>query len=104
MHPRNSTGSIEAAIANYETAFLMQSAVPELLDLSGESARTQRDYGMEAEFANTKVFAKQCLLARRLVERARQTPTHVPPSRRCGTDFGTSGPLSAPGSTDYKPS
>jgi len=66
---QGSDDQIEAAIANYETAFLMQSAVPELLDLSDESARTQRAYGMEAEFENTQTFGRQCLLARRLVER-----------------------------------
>lgn len=60
---------IDAAIQNYETAYRMQSAVPELTDLSDESAETKRMYGLEAEFNNTKIFAKQCLLARRLVER-----------------------------------
>ena len=66
---RGTDDQIEAAIANYETAFLMQSAVPELLDLSAESAGTQRAYGMDAEFENTQTFGRQCLLARRLVER-----------------------------------
>src|SRR6056297_2290628 len=36
---------VEAAINNYETAFRMQTAVPELCDLSGESESTQRRYG-----------------------------------------------------------
>ncbi|MEO0445160.1 MAG: DUF1501 domain-containing protein [Verrucomicrobiota bacterium] len=60
---------IEAAIQNYETAFLMQSAVPELMDLRGESDVVKKMYGLEADFQNTKTFGLQCLLARRLVER-----------------------------------
>jgi hypothetical protein len=60
---------LESAIANYETAFHMQSAIPELTDLSGETAATQKMYGLESGFNNTKTFGRQCLLARRLVER-----------------------------------
>jgi Protein of unknown function (DUF1501) len=60
---------IEAAIANYELAFRMQTAVPELLDLSRESTVTKRLYGVDSEYAPTQIFASQCLLARRLVER-----------------------------------
>lgn len=61
--------AIESAIANYELAFAMQSAVPELMDLTGESAATQSLYGLDAPYDKTRVFAQQCLLARRLVER-----------------------------------
>jgi hypothetical protein len=61
--------ALESAIANYETAFRMQTAVPELMDLSGETEATQRRYGFEEPWQGTKVFARQCLLARRLVER-----------------------------------
>jgi len=61
--------AVEAAIANYELAYRMQAAVPELMDLSGETAATKRMYGFEAEFAPTQLFAAECLLARRLVER-----------------------------------
>ncbi len=60
---------IEAAIENYETAYRMQSSVPELMDLRDETEETKRLYGLEAEFGNTRTFAMQCLLARRLVER-----------------------------------
>ncbi|MGB1816453.1 MAG: DUF1501 domain-containing protein, partial [Rubripirellula sp.] len=60
---------VEAAIQNYETAFQMQAAVPELMDLSDETEETKRLYGLETEFNNTKTFGMQCLLARRLVER-----------------------------------
>ena len=60
---------VEAAIQNYETAYRMQTAVPELMDLSDETAEVKRMYGLEAEFENTQTFGMQCLLARRLVER-----------------------------------
>jgi hypothetical protein len=60
---------LESAIRNYELAFRMQSAVPSLLDLGGESEATRKLYGLDHSFAPTRVFAAQCLLARRLVER-----------------------------------
>ncbi|WP_092050644.1 DUF1501 domain-containing protein [Planctomicrobium piriforme] len=60
---------IEAAIANQELAFRMQSAVPDLVDISSESQATQEMYGLNAEWKGTQVFARQCLLARRMVER-----------------------------------
>jgi hypothetical protein len=60
---------IESAIANYELAFRMQSAVPELTDLSGETAATKQMYGLEAKSKGTATFGQQCLLARRMVER-----------------------------------
>jgi Protein of unknown function (DUF1501) len=58
---------LEAAIANYELAFRMQTAVPELMDLSGETPAAQRLYGLDEPA--TEIFGRQCLLARRLVER-----------------------------------
>jgi hypothetical protein len=58
---------IEARIASYELAFRMQSAAPELLDLSKESAETLSLYGADRE--PTRQFAKNCILARRMVER-----------------------------------
>ena len=61
--------SIEGAIANYELAARLQTAVPDLLDLSGESAATRQAYGLDAPFAYTRDYARQCLLARRLAER-----------------------------------
>ena len=60
---------IESAIANYELAARMQLAVPELADISGESKETQDAYGMNDSFRNTASFGRQCLIARRLVER-----------------------------------
>jgi uncharacterized protein (DUF1501 family) len=60
---------IESAIANYELAYRMQSAVPELMSLAGESEATKRLYGVDSSNHHTSTFAQQCLLARRLVER-----------------------------------
>ncbi|MEC8043531.1 MAG: DUF1501 domain-containing protein [Verrucomicrobiota bacterium] len=60
---------VEAAIQNYETAYQMQTSVPELMDLSGESEAVKKSYGMDSDFKNTRTFGLQCLLARRLVER-----------------------------------
>jgi len=60
---------IESAIANYELAFRMQSALPELTDLSGETEATRKLYGLDAEGKHTQTYARQCLLARRLIER-----------------------------------
>lgn len=61
--------SIEAAIQNYETAYRMQTAVPELIDLNGETEATKKLYGLDTNNPQKKQYAKQCLLARRLVER-----------------------------------
>ncbi|QDV29231.1 hypothetical protein Spb1_11100 [Planctopirus ephydatiae] len=60
--------ALESAIANYELAFRMQTTVPQLVDLATESEATQKLYGLDSDFAPTRVYARQCLLARRLVE------------------------------------
>lgn len=63
------TGDQEIAsrIANYELAWRMQSAAPELADLSSEPAHIRELYGLDD--AVTRQFAANCILARRLVER-----------------------------------
>jgi uncharacterized protein DUF1501 len=61
--------ALESAIENYETAFRMQAAVPELMDLRGESETTKKLYGFDAPLPQTRSYAMQCLIARRLVER-----------------------------------
>jgi hypothetical protein len=58
---------IAARIASYEVASRMQSAAPELLDLNSETAQTLADYGIDDPAKPS--FARNCLLARRLVER-----------------------------------
>jgi len=61
--------AIESAIANYEMAFRMQSSVPELTDLSDEPEKLKELYGMNHKYDKTRIFASECLMARRLVER-----------------------------------
>jgi hypothetical protein len=60
---------VESAIENYEIAYRMQTSVPELMDLSKETAATKRLYGMDSDSPGTRAYAQQCLLARRLIER-----------------------------------
>ena len=60
---------LESAIANYELAFRMQAAVPQLLDLKGETPATRKLYGLDDSYPQMGTFGTLCLLARRLVER-----------------------------------
>ncbi len=60
---------LESAIANYEVAYRMQTSVPELMDFSQETEATKRMYGFDESWRGTQIFGRQCLLARRLVER-----------------------------------
>jgi len=60
---------VEAAIANYETAYRMQAAVPELVGIQGETEATKKLYGLDSTNQGTRAYGLQCLLARRLVER-----------------------------------
>ncbi len=62
-----SDDSLRARIRAYELAYRMQSAVPDALDMSKETAETHKLYGTDS--ATTKVAARRCLAARRLVER-----------------------------------
>ena len=57
---------IHTRIAAYEMASRMQSSAPELIDLRSESEATLKLYGIEGDQPS---FARNCLLARRLVER-----------------------------------
>ena len=58
---------LSARISSYELAFRMQTAVPELADLSKETEATRKLYGMD-DLA-TEPFGRNCLLARRMIER-----------------------------------
>ena len=59
--------NLEARIAAYELAFRMQSHAPEAVDLSQETKQIQESYGLNNKA--TAAFGKNCLLARRMVER-----------------------------------
>jgi hypothetical protein len=58
---------IQTTIAQQEMAFRMQASVPELTDLSGEPKHILELYGPEVQKSGS--FARNCLLARRMVER-----------------------------------
>jgi hypothetical protein len=58
---------LEARINSFELAFRMQTAAPELQDISQESLATQRLYGLDDPA--TRNFGRQCLMARRFIER-----------------------------------
>jgi uncharacterized protein (DUF1501 family) len=60
--------ALESAIANYELAARMQTAVPKVMDLSTESKSTQDAYGLSDEFENTRIYGRSCLAARKLIE------------------------------------
>ncbi len=62
-------GELESAIANYELAFRMQTAVPDLADVSSETRATQELYGLFADYEPTRTYGRNCLIARRLIER-----------------------------------
>jgi len=64
---RKDQTELEARIKSYELAFRMQAEAPEAVDLSLETERTKQMYGMDQK--ETAVFGRNCLLARRLVER-----------------------------------
>jgi hypothetical protein len=59
---------INTRIAQYEMAFRMQTSVPELTDLSGETRQTLEMYGVN-DSGEDGGFARNCLLARRMIER-----------------------------------
>jgi hypothetical protein len=59
---------IEGAIANYETAFRMQTEIPELLDIDQETSATHRLYGCDSSDKHQQLYARQALRARRLAE------------------------------------
>ncbi|MBD3672644.1 MAG: DUF1501 domain-containing protein [Planctomycetaceae bacterium] len=58
---------LSARIDSYELAYRMQSAAPEVVDISRESEQTHRMYGLDEN--ETSEFGTRCLLARRMVER-----------------------------------
>ena len=60
-------GDLAARMESYELAYLMQTEVPGVIDIDGESQRTLDAYGVG--HASTDDFGRKCLLARRLVEK-----------------------------------
>jgi hypothetical protein len=64
---RSDLTELDARLKSYELAFRMQAQAPEVVDLKSESAATRALYGMDD--AKTEVMGRNCLLARRMVER-----------------------------------
>jgi hypothetical protein len=64
---RSSNTDLEARIRSYELAFRMQASAPEAIDLESEPEHIKSLYGLDNK--ETEVYGRQCLMARRLVER-----------------------------------
>ncbi len=58
---------LESRINSFELAFRMQTSMPEIQDIGGETEATRKLYGLDN--ATTKNFGRQCLMARRFAER-----------------------------------
>ncbi len=67
LEARPGRSDLEARLSSYELAYRMQTEVPEVLDLKGESPETLQMYGIGD--AKTDKFGRKCLLARRLIEK-----------------------------------
>ncbi len=64
---REEDSRLSARIESFELAFRMQTEAPEAFGIEGESAETKKLYGVDENA--TDIFGRQCLMARRLVER-----------------------------------
>ena len=67
LEQRDRDDELSARIAAYELAFRMQTAAPELVDISDETNETLQLYGVDQKHTND--FGSRCLLARRMIER-----------------------------------
>ena len=65
--PRHERTDLAARIESYELAFAMQTEIPDVIDIQGESQTTLNNYGIGD--SHTDAFGRKCLLARRLVEK-----------------------------------
>jgi len=72
--------AVEAAIANFEMAYRMQSLAPDVLNLDKESEATKKLYGLDAANPHKKAYGLQCLRARRLVEAGVRFVEITPPN------------------------
>lgn len=77
---------LQARIAAYELAARMQLSAPEVSDLSRESAATHKQYGTQDENPLMAAYARNCLLARRLLERDVRYVNLYCASRASGVD------------------
>ncbi len=78
--------AVESAIQNYETAYRMQSLVPDVLDLARETEATHKLYGIDSAVPSKRLYGIQCLRARRLIESGvRFVEITCPPGASNGT-------------------
>ena len=106
LQSRPGYSELQARIASYELAFQLQASAPEVMDLSKEDRKTQEMYGLFEPKPKHKLaygpahFGRQCLIARRLVERGGGTcwqPRPTAANYRLGrTVLGGSLPRSTP--------
>ena len=66
---RAGNDELRARIASYELAARMQTAAPEVSDLAGETEQTRKLYGADDPNPLKAAYARNCLLARRMLER-----------------------------------
>ena len=67
MEKYPASSELSARMSSYELAYRMQGCAPEAIDIDSESEATKKLYGLDEEL--TEPFGRQCLMARRLVER-----------------------------------
>jgi hypothetical protein len=67
LSQRGGNSNLAARVASYELAYKMQATAPEAVDLAQETEATKELYGMNDP--KSAYFGRQCLMARRLVER-----------------------------------
>ena len=84
---RPGDSELSARMESYELAFKMQSSVPDLVDVSKETAATRKLYGVDEK--DTAEFGTQCLMARRMVERGGALYSFTPAARRAAKWAGT---------------
>ncbi|MEP7362415.1 MAG: DUF1501 domain-containing protein [Acidobacteriota bacterium] len=72
--------AVDAAIANFEMAYRMQSLAPGVLDLSKEPASIHKLYGLDSTDVHKRAYGLQCLRARRLIEAGVRFVEVTPPS------------------------
>lgn len=66
LEQQQRSAELEGIIESYELAFRMQTAIPEVMDLTNETTKTLAAYGVDQKA--TDDFGRQCLLARRFAE------------------------------------
>jgi hypothetical protein len=77
---------LQARMAAYELAGRMQASAPDVMDLGRETATTRQSYGADDANEHKAAYAKNCLLARRLLERGVRYVNLYCASRASGVD------------------